>query len=541
MSLVKYENFTAEYVLNGESIDIMSEKISEFLTSLGVERANVLGIRLSMEEALLRWYDHFSKKQEETKVGFFIGTTFFRPYISIELRGEEFDPLETTDPDSDVGDWVGTVMGNIGLSPRYSYQRGINALQLRLSRPRINPGLGLLLSIFIGLVAGVICKGVLSEEMMTIITRKFFNPVQDVFFRLLEATAGPVIFLTVLTAICGIGSTTMMNKSGKKLIRNFLVLSTFMTFLFTVLGVFAYNIDVYGSILTGTNFYGLFDFLLGFVPEDIFSPFVNTDSPQLILLAIVIGNAMLVLGSQSDRLVKIANQANSLGLLVAEWISRLIPYVVAVLLAFRVMDGTIVRFKLIWLPILLFHVFIVGLLAILMFITGRKLGVSARTIWEKIRKPFMIALKNASVNAAFGETSISCERKLGINGKLVDYGLPLGLVIYMPASTVSLMVSTLYAVNCYNMTVSFLWLLMAMILVVALQAASPPVSGVDTLAYAAIFTRLGIPTEALIMAIVCDIIFCFLSSAANQAMLQMELLLEGNRLNMLDKEKLRAK
>ena len=111
----------------------------------------------------------------------------------------------------------------------------------------------------------------------------------------------------------------------------------------------------------------------------------------------------------------------------------------------------------------------------------------------------------------------------------------------MPASTVSLMVSTLYAVNCYNMTVSFLWLLMAMILVVALQAASPPVSGVDTLAYAAIFTRLGIPTEALIMAIVCDIIFCFLSSAANQAMLQMELLLEGNRLNMLDKEKLRAK
>ena len=40
------------------------------------------------------------------------------------------------------------------------------------------------------------------------------------------------------------------------------------------------------------------------------------------------------------------------------------------------------------------------------------------------------------------------------------------------------------------------------------------------------------------MAIVCDIIFCFLSSAANQAMLQMELLLEADRLNMLDKEKL---
>ena len=538
MSLVKYDNFTAEYVLNGESIDIMSEKIAEFLTSLGVERANVLGIRLSMEEALLRWYDHFSKKDEETRVGFFIGKNFFRPYISIELRGEAYDPMDAADPDSDVGDWVGTVMGNIGLSPRYSYQRGINVLQLRLSRPHINPGLGLLLSIFIGLMAGAICRAVLSQEMMVVITKKFFSPVQDVFFKLLEATAGPVIFLTVLTAICGIGSTALMNKSGKKLIRNFILLSAFMTFLFTVLGVFAYNIDVYGSILTGTNFYGLFDFFLGFVPEDIFTPFIDTDSPQLILMAIVIGNGMLVLGSQSDRLVKIANQANALGLLIAEWISRLIPVVVAILLAFRVMDGTIVRFKMIWLPLILFHVFIAVLLAIIMCLTGRRLGVSARKLWEKIREPFMIALKNASVNTAFGETNISCERRLGINGKLVDYGLPLGLVIYMPASTVSLMVSTLYAVSCYHMTVSFLWLLMAMILVVALQAASPPVSGVDTLAYAAIFTRLGVPAEALIMAIVCDIIFCFLSSAANQAMLQMELLLEADRLNMLDKEKL---
>ena len=108
----------------------------------------------------------------------------------------------------------------------------------------------------------------------------------------------------------------------------------------------------------------------------------------------------------------------------------------------------------------------------------------------------------------------------------------------MPVSTVSLIVTTLYAVQCYHMTVSVYWLLMAMILVVALQAASPPVSGVDTLAYAAIFTKLGIPFEGLIMAIVCDIIFCFLSSAGNQAMLQFELMIEADRLNMLDRQKL---
>ena len=538
MPLKKFEAYNEIYTLNGESIDIMAGKIEDFLYSLDMERANVLGIRLTIEEALLRWHDYFCREGEDVKVRFNIGRVLLRPMISIELKGESVDPLSVEDPENELGDWVGNVMGNIGLTPRYSYQKGINTLTLRLNRRHVNPGVGLLLSIFIGLFAGFAGKAALSEETMKLITKVFFTPVQDVFIKLLEATAGPVIFFTVLTAICGVGSAALMNKSGKRLITRFLVMSSVMTLIFTVLGVFLYKLDVMGSILTGTSFSSVFEFFLGIVPENIVSPFASTDSPQLILLAIIIGNALLILGSQGDRLVKIANQANSVGLLVAEWISRLIPYFVAILLAFRVMDGTIVRFKGIWLPLLLFHVYSVVFMAIVAFITSRKMKVSMTNIWKKVAPSFMIALKNASVDAAFGENRSCCERKLGIDGKLADYGLPLGLVIYMPVSTVSLMVSTLYAVQCYHMTISALWLLMAMILVVALQAASPPVSGVDSLAYAAIFTKLGIPFEALIMAIVCDTIFCFLSSAGNQFMLQLELIGEADRLNMMNREKL---
>ena len=538
MIFKRAENSTEEYILNGEAIDIISGKVEDFLTSLNMERANVLGIRLSVEEALLRWLDYFGKKEEPPRVRFSVGSVLLRPVINIELKGEAVDPLTPVDEEDDVGDWVGNVMANIGLSPRYYYLKGINTLQLRLPRPHINPGLALLLSIFIGLMAGFMCKAVLSEEAMKAITKVFFRPVEDVFFRLLEATAGPVIFLTVLTAICGLGSAALMNKSGKRLLVRFILLSTIMTAVYTILGIGALNPDITGSILSGTSFSGIFEFFLGMVPTDLVTPFINTDSPQLILIAIIIGNALLVLGSQGNRLVKIANQANSLGLLVAEWISRLIPIFVAILLAIRVMDGTIVRFKTIWIPLVMFHVFCAIFLTGSMMVMSHKMKVSVKLLWKKIKPSFMIALKNASVDAAFGENRICCERKLGISSKLTEYGLPLGLVIYMPASTVSLMASILYAVYCYNITISPLWLFMAMLLVVALQAASPPVSGVDSLAYAAIFSKLGIPTTALIMAIVCDIIFCFLSSAVNQALLQMELIREADRLNMLDRNKL---
>ena len=77
MAVRKYENFSGEYILNGESIDLMAAKVEEFLYSLGMDRANVLGIRLSMEEALLRWYDHFSAKGEEPKK--FLKKNFSKP------------------------------------------------------------------------------------------------------------------------------------------------------------------------------------------------------------------------------------------------------------------------------------------------------------------------------------------------------------------------------------------------------------------------------------------------------------------------------
>ena len=538
MSFIKYDNFRGEYKLSVQSIDEMAAKVEDFLYSLGTERANVLGIRLSIEEALLRWYDHFKAKGEEPKVRFYTGKSFFRPVINITLKGESIDPFDGTDDENSSGDWVGTMMANIGLSPRYTYENGINILHLRLSRPQINPGIGLLIGIAAGIIIGLSTRFLLGEADIEMLTDSFFMPVQSVFFRLLQATAGPVIFFTVLTAICGIGSAAVMNKSGKRLIVRFLLSSTVMTLIYAVVMLIVLKPDRVGSPL-GMTVISVFDSFLEFVPGDIVSPFLNTDSPQLILVAIIIGNALLVLGSQGSRLVKIANQANSLGLLVAEWISRIIPYFVAILLAFRILDGTIVRFKGILIPLISFHLFAILYFLVMLFIRSRKYGVPVGKLWEKIKPSFMIAFKNASVDAAFGENRICCERKLGINKKLTEYGLPLGLVIYMPASTMSLMASTLYAVHCYNITLTPLWMILAVILVVALQAASPPVSGVDTLAYVAIFSRLGIPSEALIMAIVCDIIFCFASSGFNQAMLQLDLIGEADRLNILDKDVLR--
>ena len=80
---------------------------------------------------------------------------------------------------------------------------------------------------------------------------------------------------------------------------------------------------------------------------------------------------------------------------------------------------------------------------------------------------------------------------------------------------------------------------MALFLTVTLLAATPPVAGVGLLTYAVIFTRLGIPTDALTAAMVADILFGFGVSAVNQAILQLELVLEADQLSTLNYDMLR--
>ena len=75
-----------------------------------------------------------------------------------------------------------------------------------------------------------------------------------------------------------------------------------------------------------------------------------------------------------------------------------------------------------------------------------------------------------------------------------------------------------------------------MSVVVGLASARPPVSGVNLLAYAAIFSRVGIPEEALILAMVVDTLFCFIASAADQTMLEFELVYEADNTGQLDRD-----
>ena len=276
--------------------------------------------------------------------------------------------------------------------------------------------------------------------------------------------------------------------------------------------------------------------IFSIIPTDIMTPFQAGNSPQLIFMAVILGNALLVAGHQAENLVKIVDESHRVILLIADWVSGVTPFFVTLLIVLGMWDGSLNKVIDIWRPILLFTIVTLIVLAFGILAISIRQKVSVGTIIRKIRRPLWTAFRNASVKEAYSENYNCCVNSLGISKHLADYSIPLGLVLFQPIATTGLVVFTFYAAHMYNIATPLVWVVSVLFLAVALQTASPPVSGVNLLAYAAIFSRVGIPEEALILAMVVDTLFCFIASAADQTMLEFELVYEADNTGQLDRD-----
>ena len=371
-------------------------------------------------------------------------------------------------------------------------------------------------------------------NLQLMITNTVLTPLQDAFIRALNAVSAPVMFLSVLTAVCGVGSTAVSGRIGKRLVVRFLLYSTLLTVFTLLLSRFFFILPVGESSLTQREVSGVLDFFLDVIPGDILSPFIQGDFTQLIIIALILGNAFLIAGPKAPALSSLVEEAYTVGLIVAEWIGDLSPGFVALLIILGIQKDTIHMLLGIWKPLLLVTLFAFLALLLKMLRISLRFQVPVRTLCLKMKESFLLSLRTFSIEAPYSANQKCCEKKLGISPRLTAYSLPIGLICFMPISTIASIFLTLYAAECYGVAVSLVWMIMALFLAVTLGAAGPPTAGIGILTYTVMFSKLGIPTQALTLVLAGDILMGFVIYPVNQALLQLELVSEADKLDVLN-------
>ena len=155
---------------------------------------------------------------------------------------------------------------------------------------------------------------------------------------------------------------------------------------------------------------------------------------------------------------------------------------------------------------------------------------------KKALPTFLIALSTASSAAAFETNTRDANTKLGIDKKLVEFGIPIGQVLFKPGFFALLFGVGIGVAESCNIPITLPWLLISFITVLLVNFAVPPVPGGAMMGFTIIFAQLGIPMEAMGIAIAINAIADFPATAGNVSGWQLTLIDVADSLDMVDQK-----
>lgn len=527
-----------QFQFTASSIDEVADKIDGYLTELKMERRNRLRIRLSMEEILLQWREHFG---EEATCTLKFAARFGRPQLSLEVEGEAFDPLSQEGGTEEFSGWSNRLLADLGMYPLYSYADGKNQILLRLKKPQRNPLISLLAAIAAAVAVGM-AKAILPEAVTAVLLENLITPVYDTFFGLLKMIAGPMVFTAVVWGVCGIGDVFVLGRIGKRMLLQFFGVMLLVSAFSAAIGLFLVDAKwAVGGGADASQLWSVFHMLLDMIPSNVVSPFLDGSTMQIILLAVAIGGALLVLGKQAAAVSSFMEQINYVARLLMETIAKLIPLLVFVVVVNMFWTDSFGSVTSAWLMLVIFLIAAAAIVAAMLLYIALRTKCSPLLLVKKCAETFLIALTTSSSTAAFGTAMHCCEHKLGVSRSLTNFGLPLGMVFFVPGSVIHFVTMGLYSASVYEVEISPAWIITAILVSVILTVSIPPIPCGGLACYTVFFLQLGIPAEGLVLIVAMDIILDRLATSINMLTVELELTRQAHSMKMLEQSVLAKK
>ncbi len=520
-----------KYDLNNTSIDAISSEINEFLSTCNVDRKDALRVNLAAEETLLHYQEEFGTEQ---MVYVSCAKRLGRPRISIYVPATRFNPMDLAESE-ETSTVLNSVLVNMGVAPTYQYKGGKNII---IFTPKQTPPSQMVM-LAISIVAAVICGSacmLLPDAWRNAIATQFIGPIFSTFMGLLSAISGPMIFFSVAWGIYSIGDTATLGKIGKRMINRILAMSFFVATLCTLAMLPFFQLALDGG--ASFDFAALFKIVLGMVPNNFIVPFVEGNPLQIIFVATCIGLTMLILANKTTVAASMMEQSNYIVQFMMETISNFVPYFVfGSIFNMIISDNFSVLMKAYKiLPITILGMFVATAFYAILVIVNKK--ISPALLLKKILPTYIIALSTASSSAAFASNMETCEKKLGIDKRIVNFGVPLGQIIFMPGTAMLFMPAALCMAEIYGVPISPVWVVTALFISVILGIAAPPIPGGALTCYTMLFVQCDIPAEAIPIIIAINVITEFFATPTNIFCLEAELMELAGELKMLDYKKL---
>ena len=523
-----------ELVLDAKGIDSACEQANEFLTDSGLSRREIIAARLTFENVLLMWRQHYG---DNVPVTIQMVKRYGKQRLMVSVRGKRFDPRTVDRSGEKYAPIARTMLETSGFIPTYSYRGGQNIVTLSRPRPPLSSLAQIGIAFVLGIVVALLGNFLLPAEGCAYALQTVVTPLSDVFMAMLSGLAGPLIFLTVAWGVCGIGDVTALGRSGKLLVKKFLGGNVLAVIFSCLICIPFFSLPVEGAQESGDFFGDLMQMVIGLLPTNIFKAFVDGNTSQLIILGVFVGIAALVLGNVCEGVRKAIEELNALAQFLMEQLCRFVPAFIFLMVLSQVWSGTFASLLTAWLPLLLAVVLIVVFFFLQLVYTSVRRHVSAKKLLMALRPAMMLGLTTGSSCAAFGSMVSGCQDDLGVDEEQTSFGVPMGMVLCQPPTIIMLVVLMLHSMQTFGLAAGVTWYVSMALMCFLYSMVAPPVPGGMLACFGLLFAKLGIPAEALAVATAFNVIIDYVMTGSRVGAIMLTVFDTGREIHSADQPK----
>lgn len=336
-----------------------------------------------------------------------------------------------------------------------------------------------------------------------------FYIVGQLFVNSLQIILIPLVFTSIIMAVCHIQDTNKLGRISVKTIKNFLLLTGIALAIAAVVGYGAYSLGLFNVDLnTGINVQegsagsNPLLVLVKMVPNNLIGALSdNSAILAIVTISIVTGLCVNFLGEKVATFKKLITEINQIVMTFLSFvITNIGPYAIFALLVRTFASYGIDYLKsaavyvLVTVPTLLVFLFVV--LPGYVKVTTK---LNPITFIKKVIKVAMFGFSTSSSAATLPLNSKTCVESLGVNEDIAAFVVPLGTAINMTGTAMMQVIASLFVAGAAGYTVTPMNLVVILLLTLIASISTPAAPGAGAIVLFTILNGVGFTNEVALM------------------------------------------
>lgn len=370
--------------------------------------------------------------------------------------------------------------------------------------------MSLAMQIFIALVLAIAAGLLLQKHAQ--FAETYIKPFGTIFLNLLKFIVVPIVLFSIM---CGIISMRDIKKVGAIGLKTVVYYMCTTAFAITI-GLIGGNLfkKMFPVIATTDLSYqvgektSLMDTIVNIFPSNFISPMAEANMLQVIVMALLIGFAIILVGEEKNtRIITACNDLNDVFMKCMEMILKLSPIGVFCLLCPVVAaNGATIIGSLAMVLLAAYVCYIVHAVVVYSFAVKTIGGISPLTFFKEMLPAIMFAFSSASSVGTL-PINMECTEKLGTSREIASLILPLGATINMDGTAIYQGVCAIFIASCYGIHLTLPQMLTIIFTATLASIGTAGVPGAGMVMLAMVLTSVGLPVDGIALVAGVDRIF----------------------------------